>query len=124
MATTITAHDPFSDAVITPLFVDGYETSRESHNVTHYLLNNAGVDIVKFTASPRSGTLRAAFLEEADAFDALGVLSSSGWENFELEVTERPALDMVFELGDGALTIELEDNTRGFWFLSIPFQEL
>jgi len=118
MGTTIT----HSAGVITPELVDGYEATREVRTVVHDIINRTNPDVTFRAPGPRSGSLRCLFPVQADAIAAYGVLSTP--QVFTLTDPDVPAVGMSFIVAGGDLTIALDDNTRGVWWVTAPFVEV
>lgn len=119
MTTTITAAG--SGDTTSPLTVVGYEAARESRNQTRDLLDG-GIAVVLNKPRPRSGTLRLLYAEEAQAFAAMDIHAQE--TTFTLETDDRVSVGMTYVLGEGDVTIALDDETRDAWVVSVPFQEI
>lgn len=112
-----------SDGVtsIEPITVLGYSHTRTSRNILHDVIQRVDKDVAYGPTSLRSGTLSmlVATLAEALALDTMhGQLQS-----FTLEDSDLPALDMTYVV-DGALTVELDPDTRDRWLFTVDFQEV
>jgi hypothetical protein len=118
MATTITANDGTGD-VLEPLAVEGFTADRESQNVIHGLIGG-GIAVTLVKPRPRANTWALVFSVEADAVEALELLSRE--TTFTLANTDRPFMDTDFVL-DGTLSVQL-DATGAFWRVDVGYQEV
>lgn len=119
MTTTITAAG--SGDTTSPLLILGYDAARGSRNQTRDLISG-GIAVVLISPRPRSGTLEFLYEGEADAFAAVALHSEE--TSFTLESDDRVSVGMTYVLGDGDVTISLDDETRDAWVVSVPFQEI
>ncbi len=119
MSTTITA--TATSATVSPLLVLGYEATRTSRNIVHDLLDG-GIGIVFTAPRLRSGTLELLFDSESAAFDALSLHEQE--TTFTLADDDRAAVNMTYVVGEGNLTITLDDETRFAWVVAVPYQEV
>ncbi len=107
---------------VTPLLIDGYESTRNSRNVTHEIL---GSNVPAFSLRParlRSGRLTA-LLEDRAAAVALESLLA-GAHLFTFTDTDT-TLSMTFGLdGDGDITTALDRTTRLRWTVAWDFVEV
>lgn len=104
-----------------PLLVLGYEASRRSRNTTRDLLSG-DIAVVMNSPRPRSGTLELLYDVEGDAFAAVNIHAQE--TTFTLETDDRVSVGMTYVLGEGDVTIALDDETRDAWVVSVPFQEI
>lgn len=116
MTTTITA----GATTITPDLVDGYSVTRSSQSILHPIIGAAEPDVTFRPMGLRRGTLRCIFALEADAWTAYNAIAGA---NTSTLVSDERDIDMVFMV-DGELSIELDDETRDMFIVSIDFQEL
>jgi len=104
----------------TPALVLGYQTARTSRNIIHDLLSGE-VGVALVAPRPRSGTLELLYPVEADAFTALNLHAEE--TVFTLTDTDRASVAMSYVV-DGDITIELDDETRDHWVVSVGYQEV
>ena len=116
--TTITRTS--DSATTTPELVLGYTTERTSATEVHDLLSgDIAVTLVK--PRPRSGTLALLYPEEADA-----------WAGFDLHTEQADTFTLtealVASVGMSyvalSASLELDDETRSVWVLSVEYQEV
>ncbi|MEX1079803.1 MAG: hypothetical protein WED09_11920 [Homoserinimonas sp.] len=118
MADTITS----GATTITPELIDGYRSERTAGNVIHPAADNpANVDVTFRVAGLRTGTLRLLFLTLTDALAAETLHAAA--DVLELASTDHPGLDMAY-VANGAITVELDDETRALWLVEVDFQEV
>lgn len=121
MATTITLIYPDSaEITTTPELVDGYSARRATGNVIIPILGG-GIAVVVRPAQPRSGTLRLFYPDEADAAAAAEMHTFMG--TFTLTSDERESIEMTYVVS-GQITVDLDDETRDLWVVSVDYQEL
>jgi hypothetical protein len=118
--TTITRIYPDATETTTPELVDGYSATRTTGNVIIPILGG-GIAVTMRPAQPRSGTLRLFYPDEADAAAAAAMHALVG--TFTLTSDERDSIEMTFATS-GQITIELDDETRDLWVVSVDYQEL
>jgi hypothetical protein len=118
MATSITK----GTTLILPRQVLGYSSSRESGNLLHKIIGRADVDVSFKPAALRSGTLELLFDTHALALgaEAAHVLPGA----FSLTDSDLPLLNMRYVLAPGSIVLDLDDATRQFWTVKVPFQEV
>jgi len=117
MSATITRTT--DSATTTPTLILGYETSRESRNTVHDMLDGTIV-ITLIKPRPRTGTLQLLYPVEADAQAALELHATN--DTYELEETDRGTIDMTYvAMG---LSIALDEETRDNWIVSVTYQEI
>lgn len=104
----------------TPLLVDGWEESVETRNVVNNIVGG-GVDITPYPADLRSGQYVAVFQDEEDA--AALVQMHRQTARFTIQDTERPSIGMLY-VANGTITRSLDDESREFWLVTIPYQEI
>jgi hypothetical protein len=107
---------------LTPLLVDGYESSSEAGNIVHRILGAPGVDVILRPATLPAGTMTLNFgTDEAAAAAAEDALrTATVWT---LATGDRTTVDMTFVVTD---TVErlLDDSTRDVWTVSFGWQEV
>ncbi|MEV8265965.1 hypothetical protein AB0P00_17645 [Microbacterium sp. NPDC077057] len=111
-----------STGTLTPELIDGYEAIRPTHTVVHDILNRPNPDITFRAPGLRRGQFRCLFPEQADALSAFAVLSIP--QVFAITDPEVDAIDMSFIVGEGDLSITLDEDTRDVWWITIPFVEV
>lgn len=120
MTTTITR---VSDSATTsPDLVLGYATDRAGRNIVHDLLGGDGIAVVLIAPRPRSGTLELFYTDEADAWAALELHTSTA-DSFTLADTDRPAIGMAYVLDSSGVSLALDEETRDHWVVSVNYQE-
>lgn len=118
MADTITD----GTTTITPHLIDGYRSERAAGNIIHQAADNpAEVDVTLRPAGLRTGTLRLLFLTLTEALAAEAVHAAAG--ELQLGSTDHPGLNMSY-VANGAITVELDDETRNLWLVEVDFQEV
>ena len=104
-----------------PLLVLGWETSADSGNILHKLLDGTIVPSLA-PAGMRRGTMRLLF----DAGDHQAALAAFELHRqrarFELHGSPNPAQAVRYVL-DGQMQLALSDNAKR-WVLSVPYQEV
>lgn len=120
MATTIT----HAGGTITPELIDGYEATRDVRTIVHPILNRSNSDITLRAPGLQTGRFRCLFPAQADALAAYAALSVP--QVLSIADPDVPAVNMSFVVGpEGeAFTINLDDDTRGVWWLTVPFVEV
>ena len=118
MPTTITAVS--TEATTSPELVLGYQTSRESRNIVHDLISGR-IAVTMVGPRPRAGVLELFYLTENDAFDAMNLHATESM--FTLYDSDRPAVNMTYVI-DGSVELELDDETRDRWVVSVGYQEV
>ena len=116
MATTI-----FRDTtVIKPVLVLGYMSSRESRNIVHRVIGRGDPGVTFAPAALRTGTLQLLVntLSEALTLDQLHATPGT----ITFADSDLPNLNMGY-VADGAITVELDDESRRMWLVSIDFTE-
>lgn len=115
-----------SAGVLVPKLVEGYVATREVRTVVHTILNSSSPVVSLRPPGLRSGSLRCLFPVQADAVSAFAVLSTP--QVLTLHASEVPAVNMTFVVagsrGSGELSIDLDDETRSVWWITVPFQEV
>lgn len=118
MAVTTITH---STGVITPTVVDGYGAARTPRTILHPILGRADDDVTFRPASLQKGILSLVFAAEVAARSALSALALP-----QVLTLADPdiSIAMTFVVAEGDLMLELDDETRGVWILSVPFREI
>jgi hypothetical protein len=117
MATTISN----ADDTLTPLLVEGWQSSRETGTVLHVVLGSNSPAVTVRPARLRTGTLRtlwddftvACIVEQALAAGAVWTLADD----------DRPEIGMTFVVS-GAVELELDDETRRIAWVSFEYTEV
>lgn len=105
-----------------PALVLGYETTRESRNQVHDLIDG-GIAVVLIPPRPRSGELQLLYPDEADAWGALDFFAHA--TTYTLTDSSRPGVGMAFVIADSnGVRLELDDDTRDVWVVTVPYQEV
>lgn len=105
-----------------PLAVAGYDTSRQSRNIIHDLLDGSiGTSFI--APRPRSGDLVTVYTDRAEAFAAYALYAQES--SFTYVSDDVPELGMTFVL-DGSLDIEAEsvDEDMTVWYVRVGYQEV
>lgn len=119
MVSLITANDGTTNTT-SPLVVLGYQTARESQNIVHDLIGG-GIAVTLIRPRPRKGTLELGYLLEADAAAALALHARE--TTFTLTDSDRASVTMTYVV-DGSISLELFDETRDRWVVSVDYQEV
>lgn len=118
MATTLTN----GTDTVTPVLVTGYESARETQTVVHRVIGRADPDISLRPAALRTGTLELLFDSETDAEAAeLAHAQAAIWT---LTDFDRSTVGMSYVVADGSVTRTLDDETRTYWTVAVPFVEV
>ena len=117
MATTITS----GGVTRTPLQVLGYRSERTSGNILHPVLGSTSQDVTLRAAGLRSGTLELLALTMADALNLEALHLNAA--TVTLADTDIPSGGFTY-VASGRIAVELEDETRSLWTVSIEFQEI
>jgi hypothetical protein len=117
MASTITQ----GDTTITPALVLGYDSSRTSGNIVHWILGRPDPDITLRPARLRNGTLKLLFRTEAAAAACLSLHSGTGV--FTLADPDVSSVGMRYAV-DGSIDISLDPQTLEMWVVSVAYQEI
>jgi hypothetical protein len=117
MSTTLT-----KDAtVITPVQTLGYSSTQQTGNIVHAVVGRNDPDISFAAAGLRTGTLSFLFLTLADALACRSLHASVGIT--VLADTDLPGIGMRY-VASGAIDVELDDESRLLWIVSVEFQEV
>ena len=105
---------------IAPHLLLGYQSSRESGNVFHPLIDSPTPDITLRPAAPRTGTLELFFLTgvAATACERL----HAGARLFHLRDSARPSTNMTYVV-DGNVTCEVAEGGAR-WIVSVAYHEI
>lgn len=107
---------------VTPVLVTGYVSQRETQSVVHRIIGRADPDVSLRPAALRTGTLELLFDSEADAEAA--ELAHAGSAVWTLTDTDRSTVGMIYVVADGSITRTLDDETRDYWLVAVPFVEV
>ncbi|HWU29340.1 MAG TPA: hypothetical protein VN041_09655 [Microbacterium sp.] len=118
MVTTIT----HSSGIIVPDIMDGFDAARDAGTLIHPVLGSPDPDVSLRPAGRRSGELRLVFSSAAGAVTAETVLAVP--QVLALSDPDVGAVAMSFVVAGGQLRVEIDDETRSAWVLSVPFQEV
>lgn len=103
-----------------PLLIDGWEESAETRNVVNEVVGG-GVDYTLYPASLRSGQFVAVFEDEDDAAELVRMHQQAA--RFTIQDVDRPTVAMLY-IANGTITRALDDESREYWLVTIPFQEV
>jgi len=107
---------------ITPILIDGYESTRASRNVVHAILGTPNPSVSLRPAGLRTGRLSALFENRAAAVALENVLA--GAHVFTFTDTDT-TLSMLFVLdGDGQIITRLDPDTRRRWTVEWAYAEV
>ncbi|WP_144797699.1 hypothetical protein [Microbacterium paludicola] len=107
---------------VTPSQIDGWEESFDSGNVLHPLMLG-GVEVTHAPHGPRRFTLKLVFRVEADAIACAQLHRSAPY--LDLESDERALPNCRYVLADdGKVTIELDNETRNVWLVTVDAVEV
>lgn len=120
MTSTITRTS--DSATTTPDLVLGYGASRESRNVIHDLIGG-DIAVTLVTSRLRSGMLELFYSSEAEAWASFALHTDLA-DTFTLASDDVTPVDMTYVLGEGAVTVTLDDETRAVWVVAVDFQEV
>lgn len=112
---------PGATTPITPIHVNGYESSRESGVVIHPIVGRSSPDVTLAPAALRAGTLNLLFDDETEsraAEDAHALPLA-----FTLVSAARTTIDMYYVV-TGATRRTLNSVDRRHWVVEVPFQEV
>jgi hypothetical protein len=104
----------------TPLLVDGWQESVDTRTVVNTIVGG-GTDITPYPAGLRTGQYVAVFQDEEDA--AALVRMHQQPARFTVQDTARPSIGMLY-VPVGTITRTLDDDTRDYWLVTIPYQEV
>ena len=118
MSSTITT----PTTTYTATLVDGYKAERATRNTIADILGSNDKAVSFRPAALRTGTLRLLF-EDYTTAAALHADLSTIQAPATFADTDRPGLGMTFVPVD-RIGFELDDATRGLWWVEIAFQEV
>ena len=118
MTTTLT----YSSVTITPELVLEWQQARDSLNLEHPLIGG-GRDITHTPPGLRSGTLRLLFITEPEVLDAEYLHRTAPY--IDLASDDRAIANMRYVLQEGGqLGVQLDDDTRNVWTLTVDYREV
>lgn len=117
MATSIT----HGLTTVTPELVLGYRSSRPLNNLTHTILGRDDPAVTFKAAGLRTGTLQILCATHEQALLVELLHSDIGF--FNLIDDDLPGLNMRYVPVD-SIDMELDDESRQFWLVSVGFQEV
>lgn len=106
---------------VQPTQVLGYASTRESRNIIHTILGRPDPDVILAPAGVRTGTLEMLFATLGDALIA-EALHAAG-RTVTLDDPYLPQLGMTY-VASGVIRVELDDESRSLWHVSVDFQEV
>jgi hypothetical protein len=135
---------------IYPQVVDGWSSTRTRPNRISPIVGSENVSVTARPAGLRRGTLRLIFGDAAatgseyvivdgiivpaddapinpaeEASRDAELLHATGTGVFHLSDPDRATLDLYYVVDqDGAITRELDDNTRAVWIVTVAFHEV
>lgn len=136
---------------IYPQVVDGWSSTRTRPNRISPIVGSENVSVTVRPAGLRRGTLRMIFGDSVstggsgyaiidgilvslddvpvtpaeDASRTAELLHATGTGIFHLSDPDRPTLDLYYVVDqDGAITRELDDETRDVWIVTVAFHEV
>lgn len=118
-AARITALDG-TDAYVAPHLVTRIDSSSESGNVVHELIDGT-LAATLVGDRPPTGELTLVFDNDVAMVNARAILGRP--TSFTLNVPQRPALNMTF-IRSGALRPGMHDQVRDLWQFTVGFQEV
>jgi hypothetical protein len=116
MATSITR----GTTTLYPLLLTGLESSQETGNIVHRIINRSTPDVTFGAATLRSGTLTLLVesIGDAEAMRALHLQAG-------VFTLEEPDLSLVmYYVPSGEIAVEIDDDNRAFWSVAVDFQEV
>lgn len=106
---------------VTPLLITGYKSTRKAGNIIHPIISRADPDVTLKAAGLRTGTLVALCSSHAQALQLEDINAGEGV--CQLVDVDVPALGMYY-VASGNIELELEDETRSRWLVSVDFTEV
>jgi hypothetical protein len=103
------------------LLVERYDAPTEVRNIVLPQMSSPAVTVIYRPSPPPAGTLALLFGSLADVNAAVALLVTE--HTFTL-ASDEPNADMDFVVAPGQLRPQLDDTTRKYWLLEVPFQEL
>jgi hypothetical protein len=117
MASTITQ----GGTTVTPELVLGYDSSRTSGNIVHWILGRPDPDVTLRPARLRKGTLKLLFASESAAGTCFRLHGGAGV--FVLADSDVESVGMRYVV-DGNIDIGLDPQTQEMWLVSVAYQEI
>lgn len=117
MTTTLTQ----GAQTVIPVQVLGYSATRQARNLTHNIIGQSAPAVTFKPAGLRTGTLKLLVLKLADALAAENLHTGTGI--CHLVDTDLPLLGMNY-VATGSVVVELDEDTRSLWTVSIDFEEV
>lgn len=124
MSSVITSTEVISDgttAQTAPLLTSGYQSSRQSRTVVHEVLGRSYPDITQFPMSLRSGNLTLVYDNEADSVECERMHTGGYVMTYSDSDLQSASMNYVV---NGALTRELDPQTRTVWLVTVAYQEV
>jgi hypothetical protein len=112
--------ESYTNGFTQPLLVDGWEESAETRTKVNAIIGG-GIDYVLYPASLRSGQFVAVYEDESDAAAAFRMHQQAA--QFTIEDTDRPSIGMSY-IVNGTIARALDDESREYWLVTVPFQEV
>lgn len=109
------------DLSSTPIQVLGYTSTRQTGNTLHPILDRVDHDVSLKAAGLRSGTLTFGYSEYLAAIICESLHAAIGVVTLTDDTV--PGISMTY-VTSGAITVQLEDETRALWTVAIDFQEI
>jgi hypothetical protein len=117
MATTITT----GVNIISPDLILSWESSQESRNIVHTIIGRSNPDVTLKPANLRTGTLELFFTTPEDAFECAALHADAA--TFLITSDQSWIDGMIYVVTDSIGQI-LEDTTREYWQVNVPYQEI
>lgn len=118
MTTTLT----YDATTVTPLNVDGWSQTRDSGTLRHDYIDGS-VDYTIRAMGPRTGTLSLLFTSEAEALSCEALHQTAPY--IDIVSDERDIANGRYVVADGgAVGVELDDETRDLWVVTVDFSEV
>lgn len=116
---TVTALDGSGDD-FSPTFMSELSIDIQSQNIEQQLLDgNTSVTLIG--DGPRRGTFQFVFMDDINMTAALAILKRA--TSFELEVPDRPYLNMTF-IRQGSLGTAVHSAVRNAWEFNVGYTEV
>lgn len=110
------------DVFVVPEVVDGFRAAREARTIVHDVLGSADVDVSMRPVGLRRGVLQMVFADAVAA--SAGEDLAATTQLLTLTDPDVPTVGMTFVVAGGEIGLELNDETRSAWVLSVPFVEV
>lgn len=111
----------YGGTTVAPVLVDGWAQARGSRNIAHDLIGG-GVEITHTPPRPRAGTIRAVFRDEQTALQAEQLHVTAPY--IDLASDDREIANGRYVVAEGDIGLELDDQTRDLWLLTVAFIEV